>query len=171
MTKLLPLLESCSPRPKEQTSEDYAADLHKALQGEIGSAASAADFFAGTHATPAMRRVATGIFDRLKHGSAASQPAITRFNSMFGGGKTHTLIALAAAAKHPQLVRSDSSGGLIPTDLAVDEVNLVCFTGENANLLDGTAMDGTGRRAKSLIGFLAYHLGGEARLRRCTTAR
>ena len=162
MTKMLPLLESCSPRPREQTSEDYAADLHKALQGEIGSAASAADFFAGTHATPAMRRVATGIFDRLKHGSAASQPAITRFNSMFGGGKTHTLIALAAAAKHPQLVRSDSSGGLIPTDLAVDEVNLVCFTGENANLIDGTAMDGTGRRAKSLIGFLAYHLGGEA---------
>ena len=162
MTKLLPLLESCSPRPKEQTSEDYAADLHKALQGEIGNAASASDFFAGTHPTPAMRRVATGIFDRLKHGSAASQPAIIRFNSMFGGGKTHTLIALAAAAKHPQLVRSDSSGGLIPPDLAVDDVNLVCFTGENANLLDGTAMDGTVRRAKSLIGFLAYHLGGES---------
>ena len=162
MTTLLPLLESCSPRPREQTSEDYAADLHKALQGEIGNAASAADFFAGTHATPAMHRVATGIFDRLKHGSAANQPAIIRFNSMFGGGKTHTLIALAAAAKHPQLVRSDSAGGMIPANLAVDDVKLVCFTGENANLLDGMAMDGTGRRAKSLVGFLAYHLGGEA---------
>ena len=162
MTTLLPLLMSCSPRPREQTSEDYAADLHKALQGEIGNAASAADFFAGTHATPAMRRVATGIFDRLKHGSAANQPAIIRFNSMFGGGKTHTLIALAAAAKHPELVRSDSTGGMIPADLAVDDVKLVCFTGENANLLDGMAMDGTGRRAKSLVGFLAYHLGGEA---------
>ena len=161
MTTLLPLLETCSPRPREQTSEDYAADLHKALQGEIGNAASAADFFAGTHATPAMRRVATGIFDRLKHGSAANQPAIIRFNSMFGGGKTHTLIALAASAKHPQLVSSDATEGLIPADLAVDGVKLVCFTGENANLLDGMAMDGTGRRAKSLIGFLAYHLGGE----------
>ncbi len=162
MTKLLPLLDACSPRPKEQASEDYAADLHKALQGEIGNAASATNFFAGTYATPAMRRVATDIFDRLKHGSAASRPAIMRFNSMFGGGKTHTLIALAAAAKHPQLIRSDSSGGLIPPDLAVDNVKLVCFTGENANLLDGTAMDGTSRRAKSLIGFLAYSLGGEA---------
>ena len=161
MTTLLPLLVTCCPRPREQTSEDYAADLHKALQGEIGNAASAADFFAGTHATPAMRRVATGIFDRLKHGSAAHQPAVIRFNSMFGGGKTHTLIALAAAAKHPQLVSSDGTGGLIPADLAVDGVKLVCFTGENANLLDGMAMDGTGRRAKSLIGFLAYHLGGE----------
>lgn len=161
MTTLMPLLESCSPRPREQTSEDYAADLHKALRGEIGNAASAADFFAGTHTTPAMRRVATGIFDRLKHGSPANQPAIIRFNSMFGGGKTHTLIALAAAGKHPQLVRSEAAGGLTPPELAVDGVRLVCFTGENANLLDGMAMDGTARRAKSLTGFLAYHLGGE----------
>ncbi len=162
MPETLSLLQSCSPRPREQTSESYAADLHQALHGEIGDAAAAADFFAGTHATPAMRRVATGVFDRLKHGSAANQPAIIRFNSMFGGGKTHTLIALAAAAKHPQLVRSGDTGGLIPADLAVDDVRLVCFTGENANLLDGTAMDGTRRRAKSLAGFLAYHLGGGA---------
>ena len=162
MSTLLPLRKSCITRPLEQTSEDYAADLHKALQGEIGNAASAADFFAGTHTTPAMRRVATGIFDRLKHGSAANQPAIIRFNSMFGGGKTHTLIALAAVAKHADLVRSELTGGLIPPDLAVDGVRLVCFTGENANLLDGMAMDGTARRAKSLVGFLAYHLGGES---------
>ena len=162
MSTLLPLRKSCITRPLEQTSEDYAADLHKALQGEIGNAASAADFFAGTHTTPAMRRVATGIFDRLKHGSAANQPAIIRFNSMFGGGKTHTLIALAAVAKHPDLVRSELTGGLIPAELAVDDVRLVCFTGENANLLDGMAMDGTASRAKSLTGFLAYHLGGES---------
>jgi predicted AAA+ superfamily ATPase len=108
-----------------------------------------------------MSRVATNIFDRLKNGSEANQPAIIRFNSMFGGGKTHTLIALAAAANYPQLVRSKSTGGLIPTHLAVDDIRLVCFTGENANLLDGMAMDGTSRRAKSLIGFVAYHLGGE----------
>ena len=165
MASLPPLLNSCSPRPREQTSSDYAADLHRALQGEIGNAASAFDFFAGTHATPAMRRVATGVFDRLKHGTAANQSAIIRFNSMFGGGKTHTLIALAAAAKHPQLVRSGSTEGLMPADLAVADVKLVCFTGENANLVNGMAMDGTGLRAKSLFGFLAYHLGGEAAFR------
>ena len=112
MTVLTPLRESCVPRPREQTSEDYAADLHKALNGEIGTAAATADFFAGTYVTAAMRRVATGIFDRLRHGSKAGQPAIIRFNSMFGGGKTHTLIALAAAAKHPQLVRSNAAEGL-----------------------------------------------------------
>ena len=161
MTALTPLPVTCAPRPREQTSEDYAADLHKALNGEIGTAAATADFFAGTYVTAAMRRVATGIFDRLLHGTTAGQPAIIRFNSMFGGGKTHTLIALAAAAKHPQLVRSNAAEGLVPADLAVEGMKLVCFTGENANLLDGMAMDGTTRRAKSLIGFLAYHLGGE----------
>jgi len=160
MTTQLPLLDSCKLRPREQTSDDYAADLHRALQGEIANTKSAADFFAGTHATPAMRRVAMGIFDRLKHGSVSNQPSIIRFNSMFGGGKTHTLIALAAAVRHPALIRSDGTGGLIPTDLAVEDVNLICFTGENANLLDGTAMDDANLRAKSLTGFLAYHLGG-----------
>ena len=161
MTTLMSLRETCVPRPREQTSEEYAADLHKALNGEIGTAAATADFFAGTYVTAAMRRVATGIFDRLSHGSKAGQPAIIRFNSMFGGGKTHSLIALAAAAKHPQLVRSNAAEGLVPADLAVEGMKLVCFTGENANLLDGMAMDGTTRRAKSLTGFLAYHLGGE----------
>ena len=162
MISLLPLLESCTPRPKEQTSEDYAADLHKALGGEIRTAANAADFFAGTYATPSMRRVTTGIFDRLRHGSSANQPAFIRFDSAFGGGKTHTLIALAAAAKHPELIRAGAAGGLLSPELAVDDVRLVCFTGENANILQGMAMDGTNRRAKSLTGFLAYHLGGEA---------
>ena len=161
MTALMPLRETCVLRPREQTSENYAADLHKALNGEVGTAAATADFFAGTYVTTAMRRVANGIFDRMRHGSKAGQPAIIRFNSMLGGGKTHTLIALAAAAKHPQLVRSNATEGLIPADLAVDGVKLVCFTGENANLLNGMAMDGTTRRAKSLTGFLAYHLAGE----------
>ena len=32
MTTLMPLLELCSPRPREQTSEDHAADLHKVMQ-------------------------------------------------------------------------------------------------------------------------------------------
>ena len=146
MTALLPLLEACIPRPKEQTSEEYAADLHKALGGEIRTAAKAADFFTGTYATPAMRRVTTGIFDRLRHGRAAGQPAFIRFDSAFGGGKTHTLIALAATARHPELVRGGVAGGLLPPELAVDDVQLVCFTGENSDILHGMAMEGTDRR-------------------------
>ena len=162
MTELLPLLEACTPRPREQNSEDYAADLHKALGSEISTAAKASDFFTGTYATHSMRRVTSGIFDRLLHGNASRQPAFIRFDSAFGGGKTHTLIALAAIASHPELVRDGTARGLLPPELAVNAVQLVCFTGENANILQGMAMNGTERRAKSLTGFLAYHLGGES---------
>lgn len=53
-------------------------------------------------------------------------------------------------------------GGLLPPEPAVDDVQPVCFTGENADILQGIATDGTDRRSKSFTGFLAYHLGGEA---------
>ena len=162
MPDLLPILEACEPRPPDQTSQHYAADLHRALSREIGAETDAADFFAATYATAAMRRVAAGVFDRLQRGGDSDAPAVIRFNSAFGGGKTHTLIALAAAAKHPRLVAAGETGGLLPPDLAADDVRLVCFTGENANLLDGMPMDGSDRRAKSLTGYLAYHLGGDA---------
>ena len=162
MPTLLPVLAACTPRPAAQTGQDYAADLHRALNGEIGTADAATDFFASTYATDAMRRVAAGIFDRLRHGAASNADAVIRFHSVFGGGKTHTLIALAAAAQHPQLVRSGATGGLMPDHLAVDNVRLVCFTGENADVIRGMALDGTDRRAKSLTGYLAYQLGGNA---------
>ena len=160
MPDLLPVLTACCPRPREQTSQNYAADLHQSLNGEIKTPADAVQFFAGTYATDAMRRVTAGIFARLGSGAASDAPAVIRFNSAFGGGKTHTLIALAAAARHPQLVRAGKTGGLMTPNLAVDGVKLVCFTGENADVLRGMALDGTDRRAKSLTGFLAYHLGG-----------
>lgn len=162
MPTLLPVLEACTPRPAEQASRNYAADLHRALHREIGSAAAAADFFASTYATDAMRRVAAGIFGRLRHGDAGNADAVIRFHSVFGGGKTHTLIALAAAARHPQLVGAGAAGGLLPDELAVNDVRLICFTGENADVIQGMAMDGTDRRAQSLTGYLAYHLGGAA---------
>ena len=161
MSELLPLLEVCPPRSPEQHKENYAADLHKALSREIGTPEAAADFFNRTHATDSMRRVAAGIFGRLRHGDQSGQSAFIRFDSVFGGGKTHTLIALAAAAKHPEVVRAGAAGDLLHPELAVDDVQLVCFTGEDADTIRGMEMNGTSRRAKSLTGFLAYHLGGE----------
>lgn len=109
MTSLLPVLTVCSPRPPEQASQDYAADRRRALEaenGELGAVEPTADFFASAYPTAAMPRVTAGIFQRLKPGPAAPQPAPIRFNTMFGGGKTPTLSALAAAAKYPQLIRA-----------------------------------------------------------------
>ena len=160
---LIPLFTACAPRSAEFTSENYAADLLSALGHEIATPAAARDFFGGTYPTPAMQAACRMIFDRLRNGGG-QQPSVYRFSTHFGGGKTHTLIALAAMARHPQIIQSGAVPQLLPPEGAVDGVQLVCFTGENADVVSGMPLDASGHRAKSLTGFLAYQLGGPAAL-------
>ena len=162
---LVPLFTACAPRSAEFTSENYAADLHSALGNEIATPAAARDFFGGTYPTPAMQAACRMIFDRLRNGGG-NRPGVYRFNSRFGGGKTHTLIALAAMARHPQIVQSGAAPELLPPADAVAGVRLVSFTGENADVVAGMPLGDGGHRAKSLTGFIAYQLGGPAALER-----
>lgn len=162
---LTPLFTACPPRSAEFTSENYAADLHNALGNEIATPEAARDFFGGTYSTSAMQSTCRMIFDRLRNGGG-NRPSIYRFNSRFGGGKTHTLIALAAMARHPQMVQSGAVQELLSPELATDGVQLVCFSGENADVLAGMLLSDGHSRAKSLTGFIAYQLGGPAALER-----
>ena len=148
--------------PSELTNDSYAADLHAALAKELGSVESASDFFRGTYQTNAMRTACRMIFDRLCNGDSSNQPSVFRFNSRFGGGKTHTLIALAGACLHPQLVQQDEELTPIPRKMATEGIKLVAFTGENIDPLSGTVMDEAipESRVRSLAGFVAYSLGG-----------
>ena len=159
---LTPVFQACKPRPAELTNDSYAADLHAALEKELKTPDSAREFFNSTYQTDAMRNACRMIFDRLHKGHASEQPSIYRFNSRFGGGKTHTLIALAGACLHPDLVRDKGNLTPVPSNLATDGVKLVAFTGENMDPLSGTILDETvpDARARSLAGFVAYHLGG-----------
>ena len=156
---LTPVFQACRPRPSQLTNSSYAADLHRAIQSEIATPESALEFFQGTYATEAMHTACRMVFERLHNGDASEQPSVYRFNSRYGGGKTHTLIALAAACLHPDVLRQGPGRTPIPSNLATDSVQLVAFTGENVDPLSGTQLDGTGARAKSLTGHLAYHLG------------
>ena len=159
---LTPVFQACKPRPAELTNDSYAADLHAALEKELKTAESARDFFTGTYQTDAMRTACRMIFDRLHNGNASEQPSIYRFNSRFGGGKTHTLIALAGASLHPDVVQDQANLTPIPPAMATDGIKLVAFTGENIDPLRGTILDETvpNARVRSLAGFVAYHLGG-----------
>ena len=157
---LIPVLQACPPRPELGDAQEYAANLDKALSDEIATESGAADFFASTYPTQAMRDACRMVFDRLKNGAAGGQPGVYRFSSVYGGGKTHTLIALAAAARHPSLVRSAAAQSLVPPELAVDGVRIVSFNGRNSDTLRGVDLDDSGARAKSLAGFVAYRLGG-----------
>ena len=163
---LTPVFQACRPRPSQLTNSSYAADLQRALREEIATPESALGFFQGTYPTEAMRTACRMVFDRLHNGVSSEQPPVYRFNSRYGGGKTHTLITLAAGCLHPELVRQGPEKTPIPSGLATDAVKLVAFTGESVDPLSGTELDGTGARARSLTGYVAYHLGGREALER-----
>ena len=156
------LFNACQLRSEESTRDNYAADLQRSLQGELSTPESARQFFQSTYPTNGMKDICRGIFSRLKQGDASNEPSVYRLGSGFGGGKTHTLIALAGAARHPQLIRERET--TVPSEYAPAEpVRLATFTGENSDVERGALMPGAGGvRAQSLIGQIAWQLGGEA---------
>ena len=164
MSNLMPFDQACLPRPPEQQSESYAENLHHSLENEISTPEGAAQFLETTYPTEAMLRGATEIFDRLTRGNASPSLSIYRFNSQFGGGKTHTLIALAAMALHPQAAgMSESAFRAISVPHGI---KLVTFSGDEANPISGQNLPGSSIAARSLTGVLAYRLGGAALLER-----
>ena len=160
---LKPVLVACPPRDSIASADSYAANLDAALREEIATPQGALEFFQTTYATDAISRACRMAFSRLKYGKASGQPSIYRFSSVYGGGKTHTQIAMAAVAKHPEVCRNNPDN-LISPDLAVDGVAVVSFNGKNADVVDGMKLDAAGNRAKSLAGVIAYHAGGAAAL-------
>ena len=164
MSKLIPFDQACLPRPLEQQSESYAENLHHSLENEISTPEGALQFLETTYPTETMLGAADGIFDRLTRGNASLTSSIYRFNSQFGGGKTHTLIALAAMALHPKAVGEGMSAF---SEIGVPPgIKLVTFSGNEANPISGQSLPGTSLVARSLTGVLAYQLGGETLLKR-----
>lgn len=159
----LRLFDACVPRPESAASDNYAADLHAALRDEVADLEPARRFFQSTYPTNGLRDVCRRIFMRLARGDASNEPSLYRLDSRFGGGKTHTLIALAALAKHPSLIGEDAAP--VPNDCIPDDpVRLVAFTGENSDLVRGANLGDSfpDLRPKSLMGHIAVQLGGEA---------
>lgn len=155
------IFNACQLRPEESTRSNYAADLQRALEGELSTPETARQFFESTYPTAGMKDICRAIFDRLKNGDASNEPSVYRLGSGFGGGKTHTLITLAGAARYPHLLRDVEAA--VPAEHAPWEpVRLVTFTGENTDVERGWLIPGSGGlRARALIGQLAWQLGGE----------
>ncbi len=164
MSNLIPFNQACPPRPLEQQSESYAENLHHSLENEISTPEGAAQFLETTYPTKAMLAAANGIFDRLTRGNASPESSIYRFNSQFGGGKTHTLIALAAMALHP--IAAEMSESAFRNISVPQGIELVTFNGDEANPVSGQNLRGTSHTARSITGVLAYRLGGATLLER-----
>ena len=159
MINLTPLLEACPPRPISQAGDQYAADLIRGLEEELATAENAADFVETTHLTKANANFLRMAIDRVALGRESTSPSVYQLYSRYGGGKTHSLLLLAAVAKYPDLPCWRETAALHPT-----AANVIAFDGEKHDVVSGAVLDEHGNRARSLAGYLIYHLGGPAAL-------
>jgi len=130
------LFEICTPRDDVKRGclreEDLAADLAQVISGSAHDQYKKPDlFFANTYPTKGLKALIKNVCQRLSgHGGAVA--SVFRLDTQYGGGKTHSLIALTHAAngmKDVANVEEFVDRSLIPTT----KVRLAAFDGENAD--------------------------------------
>lgn len=134
----------------------YAANLAKvAMTHEAEPVyADAEAFFAATYFTPTMSGLLTDVFRALT-GQAGDR--VVQLKTPFGGGKTHSLLALY------HLATARSAASAVPELDAIPDpgrVRVCVLSGEFLDPARGRAVDE--RTIRTLWGELAYQLGGWA---------
>ena len=157
------IFSSCTPRADVLNGTiaeaDFAADLAKVIRGVAHEDYQVpARFFANTYPTAGLKNLLRQVMGRLT-GKGESSAAIFRLDTSYGGGKTHSLIALThVAAGMPGVKNSGEflESKLIPSG----KVRIAAFDGENADPANGRAM-GEGVLAFTPWGEIAYALAGK----------
>ena len=159
-----PILQTCNPR-----SEVLKGDLEDAIfAADFGHVVAdiaptvyndPTEFFRNTHPAAPLRKVITTIFERLADPNEAG--ASVRLSTGFGGGKTHTLIALWHLARH--ITQTTLGTELLP---AAGRPQSIVVAGIDAQKFGTTICashgddNGVGIETHSLWGELAFQLGG-----------
>jgi hypothetical protein len=154
------LFELCFPRDEilqgNIQESDFAADLAQVINGSASKEYRDANlFFKNTHPTRGLQTLLKTVCQRL---SDQRGTAVLRLDTQYGGGKTHSLIALTHAASGMQGVENVEEfidRSLIPQE----KVLIAAFDGENADPVNGRPL-GNGLRAYTPWGELAYGLAG-----------
>ncbi|MBP7066715.1 MAG: ATP-binding protein [Methanothrix sp.] len=127
----LPIWNStaCVPRPEVISGMLTDSDLALSLPAVIGGSAKPPyndprTFFAATYMTQNMKHILEFLFGRLSGARPDANPIIV-LDVGFGGGKTHTLVALFYAAKYgtDSAISPNLSGIPIPQDMRVVTVS------------------------------------------------
>lgn len=126
MSELASIRETCTPRADVLAGglvdKHFAAQLDQVVSGASGyeAYADAELFFELTFPTRGLRDLLAGTFARLSGRPGATpsaEHAVYRYETSFGGGKTHGLIALwhLAAGARPANVAEFVDPGLLPS--------------------------------------------------------
>jgi len=154
---MLPIFQTCVPRDElfsgELREEIFAARLRDVIEGRAEPVyQNPVVFFDNTYPTAGLRLLLNEALGRLT-GKQASNNAIIRLETAFGGGKTHNLIALYHASSG---MISDAfvASELIPEPDTVLTVGIV-----GSDLDPSSGVDHGSIRTYTLWGEIVYQIG------------
>ncbi|MBE9255071.1 ATP-binding protein [Synechocystis salina LEGE 00031] len=156
------LFEICQPRSDilqgTVQESDFAADLAQVINGSAPREYRVAkEFFHNTHPTKGLQTLLKTVCQRL---TGQGGTAVLRLDTQYGGGKTHSLIALThAASGMPGVEKVEEF--IDPSLIPQEKVCVAAFDGENADPTNGRLL-GDGVRAYTPWGEIAYGLAGPA---------
>ncbi len=161
------IFKTCEPRPEvlsgELREDIFAARLKDVMDGTADLIyGDPRTFFDNTYPTAGLKTLLNEALGRLV-GDATGKNAVIRLETAFGGGKTHSLIALyhIATGRAP----ADQVAGLLGASAPLPKPGQITVAGVIGSDLDPTVgiyhpADGT--KTYTLWGELAYQLGGPA---------
>ncbi|NQT18350.1 MAG: ATP-binding protein, partial [Planctomycetes bacterium] len=158
------VIEACKPR-REVLQGDlddaiFAANFHDVISNKKAPKVykDAGSFFENTHPTRTLAKVIAAVFERLANKGGGTT---IRLSTGFGGGKTHTLLAMWHLANNI----GDTSFGtdLLPAAGRPESVSVAAVDGRAA----GTDVFGRhgNLKTRSLWGELAYSFGKQTGLK------
>lgn len=161
------IFQTCEPRPEvlsgELREDIFAARLKDVMDGSADPVyGDPRTFFDNTYPTAGLKTLLNDAAGRLV-GDASGKNAVVRLETAFGGGKTHSLIALyhVAQGRAPadQAVKLLGAGNSLPMP---GEVMVAGVVGSDLDPTVGIAHPADGVKTYTLWGELAYQLGGKA---------
>ena len=142
------------------TDNQFAADLSQVLSGTAPEDyKNPARFFLNTYPTQGLKSILSSVGRRLS-GLGTQSNSLFRLDTQFGGGKTHSLIALVHAMTQASFIPNLSEFVSI-ADIPKEDVTVFAFSGENSNPSDGILTNDKDIRPHSIWGELAFALGGK----------
>ena len=160
------VLESCVPREEVLrgglVDKHFAAQLDQVIANAPGyhDYADADSFFKITHPTHGLKDLLSGTFARLSNNASAAanaEHAVYRYETSFGGGKTHGLIALWHLASG---ARPSNLDEFIDPDLLPPQCSAAAVVGDSLDPVNGFTTGGT--TTYTLWGEIGRQLGPEA---------
>ncbi len=129
----------------------FAADL-----GDVAGEVAPPDyrdpylFFKKTYLTNGLQKLLAGVHSKLMAGQGSS---VVEIQTPFGGGKTHSLVAIYHYLKHGEEVKD-----LLPSGLELLSPRVAVIVGNHWNPVEGQTSDGLTRR--TFWGEVAFQIGG-----------